>query len=172
MARFPIIQRSCPLSAPERGRLSGSCHVCSKAVHDLSNLDDAGRVAFMADQNGAVCVSYRLRAPAGTAAVVAAMLGLGVAPADATAPLEGLPPVTQQGEGLIPVSPAVREVCADEVDDSEDLGDLEFILVGGIETGDEVQWFDSNALPGLTSIRAREGDELADWTSEGEVIPD
>lgn len=167
MARFPVIQRSCPLSASERAKLTGNCHVCMKAVHDLGAMSDAERATYMAAQSGPVCVSYRLRAPARTAAVgvAAALIAMGAPHAAATGSIEGFPPVVEQGAGLIPQPPEVQEVCADEVDESESLDELEYILVGGVEAGEAVHWFDADALPGLTSITAVEGDELIDWNS-------
>ena len=60
MARFPIIERPCPLGQKERAGISGHCGVCGKTVHSLDGMDDAGRSALLSQAKGAICVIYRL----------------------------------------------------------------------------------------------------------------
>jgi hypothetical protein len=90
--------------------------MCKRSVTDLTAMDDAGRVAFLASCEGEVCVSYKLplRPALAAAAMAAAVVSLPVA----AAPYQDDPTV------------AAADVTTDAAVDDQDYGD---IMVGGIK---------------------------------------
>lgn len=129
MARFPVIDRPCPLPRDEQRRLDGHCTRCSCAVHSLDGMDDAARVATMNSASGPICVSYRLAAGLG-AALVLSMASPGIAVADDAAQTATTPPV-------------------EYVDPLDDAGLLDNIFVGGVSQPGQAHWVDDSALPEL-----------------------
>lgn len=129
MARFPVIERPCPLPRAEQRRLDGHCTRCSCAVQSLDGMDDAARVATMNSAGGPICVSYRLAAGLG-AALLLSMASPGIAVADDAAETVTTPPV-------------------EYVDPLDDAGMLDLIFVGGVSRPDEATWVDDSALPEL-----------------------
>jgi hypothetical protein len=76
MALFPKIQSPCPYKGELSAIMEGdTCRLCKRQVFDLTNMDDAGRVAFMKSCTDQVCVTYRfpVRPALATAVVLAAM---------------------------------------------------------------------------------------------------
>jgi len=72
VACYPKIDQPCPLGIDERRRIDGWCGRCSKSVHSLDGMDDVGRMAFVRNAKGPLCVTYRV-------ATRGAALGLGAA---------------------------------------------------------------------------------------------
>ena len=61
MAIFPRIERPCPYADRLDEIMDGDvCRMCTRQVFDLTDMDDAGRTAFLAACSGETCVSYRL----------------------------------------------------------------------------------------------------------------
>ncbi len=73
VAIFPKIQSPCPYKSQLAAVMDGDmCRMCKRQVFDLTDMDDDGRVAFMAGCTDEVCVSYRIPfRPAIAAAVMA-----------------------------------------------------------------------------------------------------
>lgn len=98
MAVFPKIQGSCPYQDNLSAIMEGDrCRLCKRNVFDLTDMDDAGRRAFMAGCSGDVCVSYRIRPAIAAAALAAAVSAL---PAAATPQEHDVPVVLA---GMIPL---------------------------------------------------------------------
>ncbi len=73
MAIYPKIQSPCPVKNQLSAVMDGDmCRLCKRQVFDLSDMNDAQRVAFFKSCSGEVCVSYRIR-PALAAAAIAAL---------------------------------------------------------------------------------------------------
>jgi hypothetical protein len=72
MAVFPRIQSPCPYKANLAAVMDGDfCRMCKRSVVDLTDMDDAGRIAFLqACGETEVCVSYRLPVRAALAAAL------------------------------------------------------------------------------------------------------
>jgi len=71
---FPRIERSCPyVDRLDAVITDDFCRMCRRAVHDLTDMDDAARAAFLASCSGETCVRYRVpqRAVLATAAALA-----------------------------------------------------------------------------------------------------
>jgi hypothetical protein len=83
MALFPKIQSPCPYKGELSAIMEGdTCRLCKRQVFDLTNMDDAGRVAFMKGCTGQVCVTYRFPVrPVLAAAVMVAAIAVPVAAA-------------------------------------------------------------------------------------------
>ncbi len=86
MAIFPKIQSPCPYKSQLASVMDGDmCRMCQRQVFDLTDMDDAGRMAFMAGCKEEVCVSYRLPVRLAAAAVALAALATPMAAAAADA---------------------------------------------------------------------------------------
>ena len=121
MARVPVITSPCPLrwqGAPQPGQ--DFCGQCQRRVHNLDLMSAAQREEFLAGCDGQVCVSYTVR----RAARLPTAVGLGIAAAALGA---GASADAPQWVTVIPDSPA----C-----------DMQWIVVGGTEAGDKLQWVD------------------------------
>ena len=95
MAIFPKIQSPCPYKSQLAAVMDGDmCRMCKRQVFDLSDMDDAGRVAFMAGCTDEVCVSYRI--PLRPALAAAALAVSAMAPMAAAAQ-EQLPDIIVGG---------------------------------------------------------------------------
>lgn len=83
MALFPKIQSPCPYKGQLSAIMDGdTCRLCKRQVFDLTNMDDAGRVAFMKSCTDQVCVTYKFPVrPVLAAAVVVAAMAVPVAAA-------------------------------------------------------------------------------------------
>jgi hypothetical protein len=92
MSLLPLIQRPCPYIDRLESVMEGDfCRMCRRQVHDLTDMDDAGRAAFLAACGGDACVSYRLSVrPAIAAALLAASAAALVAPDPALARKHGV----------------------------------------------------------------------------------
>lgn len=74
MAIFPKIQSPCPYRENLAAIMDGeTCRLCKRQVFDLTSMTDDGRLSFLADCAGEVCVSYRLRPGLAAAAMAAAV---------------------------------------------------------------------------------------------------
>jgi len=62
MARFPKIDRPCPLEIDAQRRIDGHCGHCGKTVHCLDGKSDAERNDLLRKSSGSLCVSYTLTA--------------------------------------------------------------------------------------------------------------
>lgn len=140
MACYPKIDQPCPLGIDERRRIDGWCRHCSKAVHSLDGMDDAGRLAFMRNAKGPLCVTYRV-------ATRGAVLGFGAALALA-APLgkaQDTDAASMSHAGAATVAPSPAGDTSD--------GKLDSITVGGVSDPATVEFIDaSDALPELPVV--------------------
>lgn len=87
MSLFPPIARPCPYIDRLGDVMEGDfCRMCKRQVHDLSDMTDGERAAFLAACGGDACISYvSLVRPAIAAALVAASAAALVAPDPALA---------------------------------------------------------------------------------------
>lgn len=138
MACYPKIDQPCPLGIDERRRIDGWCGRCSKSVHSLDGMDDAGRMAFMRNAKGPLCVTYRV-APRGAA------LGLGAALALAA------PVGKAQDADAASLSRAAAATIAPSSSGDTSNQKLDFITItGGVSDPAVVEFIDaSDALPEL-----------------------
>lgn len=132
MARFPRIERLCPLSQEEQRRLDDDCRRCNKRVHTLDAWTDAEREAFLAASSGPVCVSYRVP--------TRRMTGFGLAMAATLA----------AGSALAGDAPA--QLQSQSVESTPDEPQFEMIIVGGIEDPANAGWIDDSDLPDLPMV--------------------
>jgi hypothetical protein len=146
MACYPKIDQPCPLGIDERRRIDGWCGRCSKSVHSLDGMDDAGRMAFMRNAKGPLCVTYRV-------ATRGAALGLGAALALAA------PVGKAQDADAASLSRAdATTVAPSPAGDASD-GKLDSITVGGVSDPATVEFIDaSDALPELPVVHEPGGD--------------
>lgn len=88
MSLLPWVQRPCPYLDRLDAVIEGDfCRKCKREVHDITDLDEAGRAAFFEACNGKACVRYRFDAmPAAAAALIAASAAIAVVPAAGAAP--------------------------------------------------------------------------------------
>ncbi len=128
MARFPKIQRKCPVRNSLAEYMDGDvCRLCSRQVFSLDAMTDDERMAFMASCKDEVCVSYKapLRSMAAAAALAAATATV---PAAAQEKLVDLESDRAEYEEL--------PNCADEL--------TEFIIVvGAIKDPNNVEYVDT-----------------------------
>jgi hypothetical protein len=92
MSLLPLIQRPCPYIDRLESVMAGDfCRMCKRQVHDLTDMDEAERTAFLAACGGDACVSYRINVrPAIAAALLAASAAALVAPDPALARRHGV----------------------------------------------------------------------------------
>jgi len=146
MACYPKIDQPCPLGIDERRRIDGWCSRCSKAVHSLDGMDDAGRMAFMRNAKGPLCVTYRV-------ATRGAVLGLGAALALAA------PVGKAQDTATASMSHADAATVAPPTPGDAPDGKLDSITVGGVSDPASVEFIDaSDALPELPVVHEPGGD--------------
>lgn len=86
MSEFPKIASVCPFLERLDSVMDGDfCTMCKRDVHDLTDMDDAERRAFMDACGGDACVKYTMRlSPALAAAALAASAAI-LVPAPAMA---------------------------------------------------------------------------------------
>lgn len=79
MSGFPRITSPCPYKGPLSDILDQEavCRLCHRQVHNLSDMSDGQRAAFLKACSGDVCVTYRL--PFAAAAVALAAMATPVA---------------------------------------------------------------------------------------------
>lgn len=147
MACFPKIDQPCPLGIDARRRIDGWCGHCARAVYSLDGMDDAGRVAFLRNAKGPLCVTYRVAARG-------AALGLGAALVLAT------PIGKAQERDVAPTSPVDAAVMTPASSaDGSDMS-LDSITVGGVSDPTTVEFIDaSDALPELPIVHEAHGDD-------------
>lgn len=82
MPLFPKVERVCPYLDRLDTVIDGDfCRMCKRTVHDLTDMDDGERAAFLAACRGEACVSYTAYVrPAVAAALVAASAAVLVIP--------------------------------------------------------------------------------------------
>lgn len=86
---YPLIASPCPYKGPLSDIVDGDiCRLCHKQVHDLSDMTDNQRRAFIKACEGDACVTYRVSAR--TAAILAALAAtaIGGLPAAAQPPAQ------------------------------------------------------------------------------------
>lgn len=131
MARFPTIDRPCPLSRAEQRAIDGHCTRCNCAVQSLDGLDDATRLATVRAAKGPICVSYRLAAGFG-AALALSMAGAAAADPNGTSQTPFLSDTAETPE--LPGDESVLD---------------RVIMVGGVSNPDDATWIDDSDLPEL-----------------------
>lgn len=128
MAIFPKIQSPCPYKGALADIMDGDvCRLCKREVFDLTEMSDAGRVAFLADcTTDQVCVSYRVpirRIAAATAAIAtlaAPMSAAAYCPDTVELVVGGINDLTavvfteDPADQAIPELPVVEEAAAPE----------------------------------------------------------
>ena len=87
MSLFPKIERVCPyLDRLDEAMDGDFCRMCKRTVHDLTDMTDPERAAFLTACGGDACVSYTAYVrPAVAAALVAASAAVLVIPDTAMA---------------------------------------------------------------------------------------
>lgn len=140
MARFPKIDRPCPLTPAEQRRIDGHCSRCGCTVHSLDGMDDAARSARLRAASGPMCVSYRLAAGLGAALALSIAGPAAAGPVEADETVDAAPPAT------------------DAVKLSVDPGFLEYIFVGGVDRPEDATWIDDGTLPDLPTRPATPDD--------------
>ena len=87
MSLFPKIERVCPyLDRLDEAMDGDFCRMCKRTVHDLTDMSDPERAAFLTACGGDACVSYIAYVrPAVAAALVAASAAVLVVPEAAMA---------------------------------------------------------------------------------------
>ena len=148
MARFPRIQSPCPANSRLDELFDGDfCTLCKRQVHDLNEMTDRQRVAFMDGCAEDVCVSYRVRAD--------------------SIPLS---------RTLLPAAVAVAAVSAGvsaPASAQEPFCDIEeVIMVGGVKDPSKTEWLDVESeqdLPELPIIVDPNFADPADTDGENNV---
>ena len=114
MSLFTPIQRPCPYIDRLDSVMEGDfCRMCKRQVHDLTDMDEAQRTAFLAACGGDACISYRMNVkPAIAAALVAASVAALIAPDPALARKPGVsrphrPPRVPRPPRIEPMVPIV-----------------------------------------------------------------
>ena len=163
MALFPKIDSQCPLDIEEQRRLDGYCHRCHKHVHALDGMGEGERRTLLANAPGPLCVSYR-RGTSRAASLVAVAITLvaGVAHAGEECAEMTAPPFLEAIRQSTEVTPLEARAIAvpEEGETTEQLEQLEFIVVGGITSPRDAEWVDDSHLPELP-MRAEEPSVLA-----------
>lgn len=157
MTIFPKVEKHCPLKSDFKSYMDGdTCRMCKRQVHDLSAMDESGRVEFLASCETEICVSYSLPKPRTVAAAVAA------------AALMGIPIASHASEST---PPATTEPVSSESPDNTEDGyyeeDFDWIIVGGIKDVAEAEYIDTEVdleIPELPVI-------FEDETVESEATP-
>ncbi|MEO0425720.1 MAG: hypothetical protein AAF184_25545 [Pseudomonadota bacterium] len=149
MARFPKVQRPCPLNVdPKTDVRAGVCRHCERQVVDLNAMSDTQREAFVAGCDAPVCVSYSIPVSRVVAASVAgAML--------ASQPLAAQESA-DEGSPIAPMAAFAAEV---------EYCDEEIVTIGGIEDGKRVEYIDTAqdlAIPALPVTYENESVPAAD----------
>ncbi|WP_460733980.1 hypothetical protein [Lysobacter tyrosinilyticus] len=151
MARFPKIDRPCPLDTETQKRIRGSCDLCGKTVHCLDGKSDAERTEFMSKLKEPACVSYRLTAGIG-AALALSMAGPVLA-ADQTGTAMDPPSLMAAQTGtsplLVPGVPGADAPQTPLPDKEANVLD-QLVFVGGVSKPDQVEWVEvDESLPEL-----------------------
>jgi hypothetical protein len=162
MPCVPHIDQPCPLPQSELRRVGGFCSHCRRTVHVLDGLDDTARRELLRRADGPICVSYRVGAGLGAAALA---LSLAATPASAAPPaaahghappallapaavVEQALPGTRTAMGSTlqsPLQPAAETPpeCGEEEDRIEVMG-------GGVSRPEDAAWLEQDsALPDL-----------------------
>ncbi len=146
MARFPIIDTPCPLGKDEQALIAGhDCGHCGKTVHALDGMDDAGRLAFMRDAKGPVCVSYRL--PVGLGAAMALSMAAPAFAQDAPHPTASIRQATAAPDAKAPSSPIPRPSAVVEPPRQR----VE-VFAGGVHEPSATRWTEDLSLPELPTV--------------------
>ena len=144
MARVPVVESPCPIAGKQLpAGATEHCSLCERSVHNLDRMSAGERTAFMASCSGKVCVAYTVRIPAGSLRKRAL-----TAAAVAAAAITTLP-VAAQDSLVVGSSPVTDPNGLPNCTDWND-----FIVVGGVNKGDEAKWVDDGkeAPPELPTI--------------------
>jgi hypothetical protein len=97
MSLFPKIARTCPwLDRLDEAMEGDFCRMCQRTVHDLTEMDDGQRAAFLTACGGDACIKYTAYVrPAVAAALVAASAAV-LVPVPAMAQRQGAGPQTHR----------------------------------------------------------------------------
>lgn len=128
MARYPKIQRTCPVKNSLAEYMDGDvCRLCTRRVFDLNAMTEIERQSFMNSCTDEVCVAYKLPRPR----VVAAMA--------ASAAMASMPVAAQETLIEVETDQSGYEVLYGNVDEYE----LCEIIVGGIKDFGNVEYVDT-----------------------------
>lgn len=149
MALFPRIQSPCPYKDDLEAIIdNGFCRMCSRDVHDITELSDDQRQALIGSCKDEICVSYRLPArTALAAAALSASFGMGSA---ALAAEQGA-----TGQDSAQAATAAAPVAADDPEQYVE------IIVGGIKQPKRTVWIDSRKASKLAALPVVYEDEAA-----------
>ena len=144
MARVPVVDTPCPIAG--KALPAGDtehCSLCERSVHNLDRMNDRERREFMSGCSSKVCVAYTVKLPA--SGLPKRALATAAIAAMAAAALTGLPAAAQESivEGQSPIpDPNGLPACE------------EWIIVGGVNKGDEAAWVDDgkDAPPEIPAI--------------------
>ncbi len=126
MAKFPRIQRTCPVKNALSDYMDGDvCRICDRQVFDLDSMSDSERMAFMSACKDEVCVSYKLPLRKVAAAVALSAMALPAAAQDTLLELDS-------GVGAYDELPK----CAEDFDEI-------IIMVGGIKDPGNVEYIET-----------------------------
>jgi hypothetical protein len=130
MARFPKIQKPCPVANSLDEYMDGDhCRLCKRNVVDIGDMSDAERRNFLDNCAGETCVTYSIRLKHVAAAVALSATAASLPVAAQESPLEAL--------GLDPAAQQELPRCAEEFEE------IDVILVGGIKHRDEREYIDT-----------------------------
>lgn len=149
MARFPKIDRPCPLDIDAQRRINGHCGHCGKTVHCLDGKSDAERAELLRKTGGTLCVSYTLTAGIGAALALSMAAPVSAAQAAPDSPLPTLSasPGQQDPLGLRTEKPTEQTPLDSSLD--------RIVMVGGIDVPGDAEWIDDSQeeLPELPMRR-------------------
>ena len=127
MASYPKVESRCPLqNAQARATAFDGdfCRACDRRVHDLSAMNDAQRVAFMAQCSGEVCVSYTVSKHRSASKLAQGALAATLA--------------TMAASGALIATSAAADplICDTEIE----------VIVGGIKSAEDAEWLELEPL--------------------------
>ena len=126
MSLFPKIQSPCPYKGRFADIMQGNqCRLCKREVIDITDMDDAGRKAFLAACEGEVCISYKVGAKSALAAMAMSAVALPTAAA------------AQDTEDAVSDATAAQDAAAAEI---EEYFEPIYIIVGGMKKPGEAEW--------------------------------
>jgi hypothetical protein len=149
MARVPVVESPCPIAGKQLpAGDTEHCSRCERSVHNLDRMTALERRDFMSACSGKVCVAYTVRIPTNGLRQRALPMATLTAAALAVSAMAALPAAAEE-QLVVGMSP---------VDDPNGLPNCddygEWIVVGGVNKGDEAKWADDgkDAPPELPTI--------------------
>lgn len=142
MACFPKIDSPCLLRQDELAKIGGHCGRCHRTVHALDDMDDAGRLAFMRQARGPICVSYRL--PIGLGAAMALSLAAPAFAQDATPNGTSIRQAVAPARAQSPLPPPAPGTLADA---KAKAPEMLMVIGGGVRDPSAARWTEDLSVP-------------------------